>query len=416
VILMPTSLKENNTGTNIAGLTVLCGNIENIDYKPLVPFDSIVIEFFSAVSQDLMKTRDSKIYPDVMTFAFFCRKGNLSKLAETYKGRIENRVGRGLLFHIAPSNVPINFAYSLISGLLAGNANIVKASSKDFIQTRMVCQAFKRILDQEQFEKLKPFINVVMYDRSRQALTEYFSSICNCRVIWGGDKTIEAIRGVIIPPRTFDITFADRYSLAVISSDAVLRIESNEKAQKTLAQNFYNDTYLFDQNACSSPHLIYWIGDDKSIRKAQNIFWSAVYEYVKERYQVEAEIAVDKVLAAERTALAIKGSKLVDTPDNRIVRIDIPKLIREIPDLREAGGFFQEYKDKDLKALVPIVDEKYQTLAYYGLNPEKIRSFVIFNGLPGIDKIVPFGHTADWMFDWDGYDLITTMSRIVVTM
>ena len=37
---------------------------------------------------------------------------------------------------------------------------------------------------------------------------------------------------------------------------------------KNFVKKFYNDTYLVDQNACSSPHLIVWIGhENKNLKK-----------------------------------------------------------------------------------------------------------------------------------------------------
>ena len=39
-------------------------------------------------------------------------------LKKEYKKDESLRLGRGIIFHIAPSNVPINFAYSLVAGLL----------------------------------------------------------------------------------------------------------------------------------------------------------------------------------------------------------------------------------------------------------------------------------------------------------
>lgn len=39
------------------------------------------------------------------------------------------------------------------------------------------------------------------------------------RVIWGGDATIKEIRRAALLPRATEITFADRYSLAVIDAD-----------------------------------------------------------------------------------------------------------------------------------------------------------------------------------------------------
>ena len=44
----------------------------------------------------------------------------------------ELRLGVGLAFHITPSNMPTNFAYSLLFGLLSGNSNIIKVPSRKF--------------------------------------------------------------------------------------------------------------------------------------------------------------------------------------------------------------------------------------------------------------------------------------------
>ena len=398
-------------------LTTLCGDIRSaVVAKPLQPFSDIIIEFLAAVSKTLMSSPFARKYPDVTTFGFFCREGNINRIKSSYNGKVDNRIGRGLIFHVAPSNVPVNFAYSLISGLLAGNVNIVKASSRDFEQTRIICNFFKQVLKQDRFEPLRAFITVVMYDHDRQDMTEYFSSRCNVRIIWGGDRTIESVRRAPIPPRSFDVTFADRYSLAVINPVKLIEIQDDKKALQTLAQNFYNDTYLFDQNACTSPHLIYWFGDKASTYKAQNIFWTAVYENIKDRYIVEPVIAVNKIVAAERTAIAIPGSISVKGTDNRIVRVEVPELSYQMPKLREAGGFFHEYCSSSLEELAPVIDEKYQTLSYFGCDPIELRNFVLARGLKGIDRVVPIGHTTDWMMTWDGYDLIETVSRDIIAI
>ena len=61
------------------------------------------------------------------------------------------------------------------------------------------------------------------------------------------------------------IFFSDRYSIAMINTNKILNL-SNEKLFK-LCKNFYNDTYLFDQNACTSPQSILWIGNNSLIAK-----------------------------------------------------------------------------------------------------------------------------------------------------
>ena len=98
--------------------------------------------------------------------------------------------------------------------------------------------------------------------------TAYFSSICDVRIIWGGDDTISEIRKNKIPPRSFDVTFADRFSICAINADEYI----NEKFPDKIAQGFYNDTYLFDQNACTAPHLLIWLGNKNKVKKAKIFF------------------------------------------------------------------------------------------------------------------------------------------------
>ena len=58
------------------------------------------------------------------------------------------------------------------------------------------------------------------------------------------------------------------------------KVESmNDYELSNLVQRFYNDTYLVDQNACSSPHLIIWLG--KKSKKIQERFWENLYDLVK---------------------------------------------------------------------------------------------------------------------------------------
>ena len=246
------------------------------EQKPDVPFADNVIEFLNALSGALLKNRESRMYPDAITFAFFCRKANLQKLKEEYVSDGVLRMGRGLLFHIAPSNVPINFGYSLVSGLLAGNTNVVRVSSKQFAQVDLLIKHLHALLASGEYDEVANRIALVRYDRTSDA-NEMFSAMCNVRVIWGGDATIATLRQNAIPPRAFDVCFADRYSIAAINPEAIM--EASDAEMKKLAEAFYNDTYLFDQNACSAPHTIFWVTNDNgngNVDKAKEKFWNCL--------------------------------------------------------------------------------------------------------------------------------------------
>lgn len=375
--------------------------------KVFPPFSYEVCAFLATLSKTILADKEAKTYSDVVTFAFFCRKANIEKEKAKYFGRIDNRIGRGVTFHIAPSNVPVNFAYTMVAGLLSGNACIVRISTKFFPQVDIICRSIQKVFTMRDHEALKEYIAIVRYERDAE-INAYFSSLCDVRVIWGGDATIAEIRKTAIPPRSFDITFADRYSLCIVHADNYL-LETN--SQK-IAQNFYNDTYMYDQNACSAPRLMIWIGKKEAIAQAKKSFWTAVHDYAKLRYPIESVIAVDKLMTVCRCAIDLEDVKHISMPNNLISRIKVDRLSRDLPDYRCAGGSFIEYDDETLDSLIDFVTRKCQTMSYIGFRPEQLQDWIINNGLSGIDRIVPVGQTADFKLVWDGYDLIYTMSRI----
>lgn len=387
---------------NLNNIEWLVGSEETLNERPVVPFDETVIEELDALSKALMKDPASRQYPDVVTFAFFCRRGNLMKLKEQYSSSAI-RLGWGLIFHIAPSNVPVNFAYSVVAGLLAGNTNVVRVSQKQFPQVDIIVKHMRATNMHR--------VAVVRYPHESNA-NEVFSGLCNVRVIWGGDTTIETIRKNAIPARAFDICFADRYSLAAINADTLAFSIHDAVFREKLAERFYNDTYLFDQNACSAPHLVCWSGKSENVKKAKEVFWDAVYAYAKAHYQFQDVMAVDKLTALYKQAVAMPTHE-EETKDNMLRRVEIESLPCDIDSFRCAGGYFTECEVESLDDIALIVSAKYQTLAYYGFEHEELQAFVLRNHLTGIDRIVPFGETTAFSLRWDGRDLIQAMCRVI---
>ena len=160
-----------------------------------------------------------------------------------------------------------------MSSLLSGNSNIVRVPSKNFGQTEIIVKAINKLAQIANHSNISNRIVLVRYDRNSYA-TKEFSRDCDVRIIWGGDETINQIRENSLQPRAFDITFADRYSLCIINGDEFV----NEPRPEKVVAGFFNDTFLFDQNACTSPHLVLWIGSVRKLKK-QKIFFGANYTH-----------------------------------------------------------------------------------------------------------------------------------------
>ena len=382
----------------VVGTPEIVGEMPNL--RVLKPFDDDVIAFLNDLSAELRTNRE---YPDVATFGFWCRKSALMQEKAKYDD-VSLRFGKGIVFHSTPSNVPVNFAFSFAAGLLAGNANIVRLPGKPFEQVSIISDAVKNLLETKH-KNMAPYIAFVKFPPVKE-ITDAFSSLCNVRVIWGGDMTVSELRQSNIPARTTEITFADRHSIAVIDADAYL--SANDK--DVIIQDFYNDTYYTDQNACTSPRIIFWQGKQKN--EAKNDFWNRVHELIKNKYSLAAVQSVGKLNAMYSVA-AKKNVKLEKSEDMLITRINIDTVDKDLMNYKYNSGFYFEKDINELKDIVNFCDIRCQTVTYYGVKKEDFSDFLEATRPIGIDRIVPMGKSMDFTLIWDGYDLIRQMSRRV---
>ena len=137
----------------------LVGN-KKFKQEPFEPFSLEVCKFLDIFSKRLSALKEIKKYPDLKSLSFWCRKKNILKFKNEEKD-LNFKIGLGLVFHITPSNVPTNFAYSLIFGLLSGNSNVIKVPSRKFKQIEIICKILKKLL--LKFSFLKGRITIVRY-------------------------------------------------------------------------------------------------------------------------------------------------------------------------------------------------------------------------------------------------------------
>ncbi len=377
---------------------------KNITTTGLPIFDENVCAFLESLSKNILKEPQAKAYPDLVSFAFWIRKANIQKLKQNYAGEAR-RLGKGLCFHIAPSNIPVNFAFSYAFGLLAGNANIVRMPSKSFPQVEILLEIMQNVLVAH--PGIYARTAFVQYARTSSA-TEELSKQADARMIWGGDATIHHLRSLPTKPRAVDITFADRYSIGLINAQELLKLD--DAALTRLSEGFYNDTYSMDQNACSSPQLVFWLNDDVVAREK---FWAAVYSVASQKYELQDAVAVDKFTRACADAIELENVASIANTSNLLYRVELGDIAPNTDSLRGKGGYFYEYSLDDMDKMLSIISDRYQTLTYFGVDPEDICEQIIQSTARGIDRIVPIGKAMDIDILWDGHDLVRELSRII---
>ncbi|MBZ5641951.1 MAG: gamma-glutamyl phosphate reductase [Acidobacteriia bacterium] len=389
---------------------ILAG-LRDISGGTLSPLAPEILEFCANFSRALFKDAEAKKFPELQALAFWMRKSELERLRQEFD-RLKTKntlpVPRGLVFHVPPANVDTIFMYSWIMSVLVGNRNILRISPRAAQQTTIICKVFNECLEAAG-DVMRRNTVMIRYGHE-QEITAAISAVADVRVIWGGDASVNNIRAVRIPPHCKELAFPDRYSLSVARTARYLALD--EAKRKEVAAQFYNDTYWFDQMACSSPRLLIWCGEREESSKASAMFLQDLHEEVQRRgYTLDASGSMNKFTFLSRAIL--------DQPVASTRRVDNQLTVAQLENIRHldrdhcGGGFLFQYYAEGIDVLGQVVARKDQTLTYFGFEPAEMAALAkLLNGR-GIDRIVPMGKALTFNRYWDGYDLMAEMIRHV---
>ena len=390
--------------------TILAGTLP-VKPQPMPPFSPIVLDFLQALSRQLLHHPQAAHDPAWAALGFWLRPSHLRHLANAVSQK-DRRLGRGLIFHIAPANMPAVFAYSLCLSLLGGNSNIVRLPSRLVPSVAPVCHIIDSIWQDESFAALRNQNAILTYPHD-DSLTKRFSLQCDGRVIWGGDASIAAIRAFPLPPQAVELAFADRYSLAVFSSQAIC--DCSEDDLRHWAHLFYNDTYGVDQNACSSPQLVLWL-EDGGEETCRSRWWEAVAAQAARRYPFgpfQTARKLERLCLSAMTMQAPAVTRAERYGGNLVYVAELARPAGPLPPLKGGFGLFYQGTLGSMEELPPLLTPKVQTLVCGGVDPDQTAALLARLGARGVDRVVPMGRALDFDTIWDGRDLIACLSRVI---
>ena len=377
------------------------------------PFDPRALAFVGKFSQKLLTHPRIRDFPELAALAHWFRAARLRDWAQGRQQPAHAVLrGRGLVFHLAPANVDSVAMYSWLIALLAGNVNWVRVSQKPSAQFDFILTVLQQTLADEAVGRAVASRVVLFTYPHDEAVTRTVSAAAMCRVVWGGDATVAAIRAIPLRPSATELCFPDRFSAAAIHARALLDLD--EATLRTQAAAFYNDAFWFAQQACSSPRLLAWVGDDADCAQAQQRFWAAVQAQVA-ALQPENTAAMHMGrlgavfdMAAQALAHPVAGQLAGAHP----MRLAMEQTLQPaLKTLHCGNGLFLEQRLDQLRDLAPQLSDKEQTLAVLGFDRTELLDFV--DRLPprAIDRIVPFGEALSFAPVWDGMDLFAAFTR-----
>jgi hypothetical protein len=375
------------------------------------PFSQELITTLGELSQSILTNSMLKHDAASVALAYWLRPANLKRLQQIFAIRLQTEadtiyVPVGQVFHIAPSNVDTLFIYSWALSFLCGNLNVVRISEKQSEIVSRLLNCLNHLMENNlTLSRRNRFIT---YPHS-QEITAHISSWCNHRVIWGGNETVDALRPIALNSHASERVFSSKFSYSILSTVAVDIL--CDEGLNTLVSYFFNDLFWFDQMACSSPQIIYWIGNSELSFSTIERFNQALADEVKKRrHQGGISNAVRRLnqaffyAANEPTKVDLQHSGFISlfygddvVPDRNIC----------------GGGLLRHIPVCTIDEIVNFADRNDQTISYFGLTREERIQLAHQAGTRGVDRIVPIGQALDFSPNWDGYDLIGDFVRRV---
>jgi hypothetical protein len=228
-------------------------------------------------------------------------------------------------------------------------------------------------------------------------------------MIWGGKEAVLSVRGLPFPHWAKLAVFGPRISVAAMDAGAW----TNEGGQEAWCQRIARDVWQFDQQACSSPQVLFL---EKRAGFPADGFVSALERAFAVENKAHPRQAISPTLTS--TICQARASWLLDDTAHRAVFPKGPDwtlLLGSGATLPEPvqGKTLWVLEVDDLAEPVSRFDGNVQTLGLAMADAAKEAVLTNLAGKRGVDRIVKLGRMHLFVPPWDGVDLIRPMVRMV---
>lgn len=383
--------------------------VERLCAAPVLrPFDPTAVAFVQAFAGRILQLPNLREFPELATLAHWFRPAALNRLAGRLQATADGLTrARGLVFHMAPANVDVLFAYAWLLSILCGNANVARLSQKPGAQRAAMLKVLADMHVTGEHDGVLQRQLLLTYPHDDPATT-LFSRRCHARIVWGGDHTVARIRAVPLAPLAVERVFSDRFGVAVFAAASFMRATEDELVD--LARRFCDDTLWFDQQACSSPRTVYWVGSAAEVAQARVRFWPCVRQAATRRPD---HVAAMMARIADAHLMAAHGHRLQLASEwhHYPLCLSAPVADGALRELQSGHGLLVEVALSELHELASQLDDRDQTLVQHGFDSPGLRALLEAINNRAIDRVVPLGRALDFHHVWDGGDLFDVLTR-----
>jgi len=386
-----------------------------------IPIDAI-LNILNALGKNVLKNPEINALPGVSYISLWLRRDNLDRICRVnyfeklyLDGFCKNETNflimaqpRGIVCHWIAANMPTLGFFSIVQAILSKNGSIVKMP-KDYapLLLSILSELPSISVDYEgttySGKSILDAIAIVTFEGRSADVSERFSLVADCRIIFGGSDAVRAISQLPCRDHCETIIFGPKYSFSVFDREYI----ESDNFKKSL-DIFAKDVSVFNQMACSSPHVLFLETSRYSVEVIASWLRDAFEQLpvVLRNQEISSNLSA-KIINARARYLLSDGKNCVAPKDLGWTILIDQDICLEEP-IQGKCLFTKEINTVD--EIIPLVNHKIQAVSIGILDPKKREEFARQVTYRGVDRIVIPGTIHDFTLPWDG---IMTLNRLV---
>ena len=389
--------------------------------KKLYELDiNVIILILDQLGKEIIGDSFINNIPGMSYVSIWLRKKNLENICKINLGKIDylNNFNeyenieicaqpRGIVCHWIAKNVPTIAIFSIVLSILAKNGNVVKVddSSKETI-----CRFFEKLKDIEVSYNNESYAGTILldsiafvtFDSSQDSLNEEFSLIADCKLMWGGESAVRAITALPQRSHCEMIIFGPKYSFGVYDKECIEDNDFERYLEKSCA-----DISLFNQMACSSPHVLFFEKSRLSLEDIGDKIRQQ-FERLSSKFFGDVQQGVAAKIINTRGEYLLSIDKKAIMPTHLGWTILINKEICLEEPVYGRCIFIKEVEC--IEDVLSHVTKKVQTVSLGMLSHSRIQYFAKKLSYLGVSRCVRPGKMHDFDTPWDS---MFTLNRLV---